>query len=72
MKVILDKNQSLEEAEELLEKSIKRKKECSSSEQYNDDALNEFHDMICARHRKVLERIEKEVKSEIERHVSSK
>ena len=72
MKVILDKGQTLEEAEQLLLKSIKKKTECTGKEVYSDSMLNEFHDQICEKHRKLLNKIEKEITQEIERNVANR
>lgn len=72
MKIILDKNQSLEEAESILKKAIRKNRECSGKEQYSDPALNEFHDLICDEHVKLIKKIEKEILGEIDRYVSSK
>lgn len=70
IKIVSDTN--LVETEEQLEKTLKRKSECSHSEQYADDAFNQFHDMICEKHEKLVKNIMKDIETEIERHAGSK
>ena len=72
IKVVAEKGQSLQQVEDALEKSLKKKSECSHSEQYDDPALNTFHDDICAGHSKIVDEILKEVNLEIERHLAGK
>lgn len=72
VKVNLENGETLEQAEEKLEKALKAKRECAHGEQYCDPAMNEFHDHIEARHKKVLERINQQIADEIKREVYSK
>ena len=67
-KILLKKGETLQEAEDKLEKALKRKKECSHGEQYCDPALNEFHDMVDSEHKTLIDKIINEVKVEVQRH----
>lgn len=70
IKIISDS--SLVDTEEQLEKALKRKSECSHGERYADDAFNQFYDMICEKHEKLIKSIMEELETEIERHAGSK
>lgn len=75
LKILLDENETISEAEDFLEKSIKVKKECSHGEKYSNEYLNEMHDYIADRHEQLLEeilyQIELEIKSDAhkKRHI---
>lgn len=71
-KIVLERGETLQEAEEKLEKALKIKKECSHGEQYCDPVLNEFHDQIETEHKKLLEKLAEGVKAELEREVNGK
>lgn len=68
IKVELDKNERIEDAEEFLVKSVATKQECSGDERYADDYLNEFESYIVSEHRKVLDRIAEEISAEVTLH----
>jgi len=72
LRVDLQSGETLTQVEENLEKALKAKKECSSTEQYIDPALNKFHDSICERHDKLVKSILNEVTTEIVRYAYSK
>lgn len=61
IKVELQKGETLEDAEELMEKALKAKSECDHGERYSDEALNEAHDLICSRFQNLLNNINLEV-----------
>lgn len=71
-KVYLNQGETLAEAEDKLEKALKAKKECAPGEQYCDPAVNEFHEVIEARHKLLMDKIVDDVRIEIQRHVNSK
>jgi len=71
-KVELGKGETIEDAEKVLEKALNTKRECSHGEQYCDPALNEFHELVEARHKKLVEQILQDIKNEIDRDVYSK
>lgn len=63
VKVDLDKGETLEQADEKLEKALKAKKECVHGEQYDDDIYNQLHEEICQHHAtKVLDPILQELR----------
>lgn len=71
-KIYVEEHETLEQAEETLEKALKVKKECSHGERYADKPLNDFHDLICQKHSNLVENILEEVKQEIIRDVSGR
>lgn len=71
-RVILEKGETLQEAEDRLEKALALKKECSHGEQYCDPALNEFHDNIETQHKELLAKLSEDIKAEIQRAVYGK
>lgn len=64
VKIELEKDESIEDAEHFLVKSIRRKHECSD-ERYSDEYLNQFHELICERHSQLVESILKEIEQEV-------
>lgn len=66
----LDKNESIEDAEMFLAKSVAVKQECSGGERYAEAYLNEFEAYICAEHRKVLKQIADEIAAEVSSHAN--
>jgi hypothetical protein len=73
IKVDLDKGETLEQADEQLEKALKAKKECVHGEQYDDDIYNALHEEICQHHSsKVLDVIKKELREVIKNACISK
>jgi hypothetical protein len=70
VKIFLDKSETLESAEEVLEKALHAKKECSSGEKYSDDVLNDFHDYICKKHEQLLHSVLADIRKEIETDVN--
>lgn len=68
IKVELEKNETVEQAEHLFVKSVHAKQECSGGERYADDYLNELEAFVCAEHRKVLKQIEEEIVAEVNSH----
>lgn len=71
VKIELDKHETIEQAEDFLEKSIQTKKECSE-ERYSSEFLNEFHDHVIQRHNKLLEDLMYQVDLEIKSDASKK
>lgn len=72
IKVHLEKDETLEDAEEFLLKSIKHKKHFDDSERYSDAFLNEFHDYVREQHAKLVDSILRDVRQEIEHHAHTK
>lgn len=62
----LDAGQTIAEAEDLMEKSLRIKKECSHEEKYASKFLNEFHEYVCSQHATSLEELTSKIKEEIE------
>lgn len=71
-KIFLEKGETLVDAEETLEKALKRKQECSGGERYCDPAVNEFHDYVEERHESLVQNTLKDLTNAIERDVYSK
>ena len=71
IKVELGKDETIEDSEEFLKKALKIKSECTGKEQYNDPALNDFHDSICDKHSDLLDKLLKDIKEEILHNVIS-
>lgn len=73
IKVELEGNETPEQAEELLEKAIKKKvqsrKEYYSSERYYDEAIEDFHQLVTKEHQDTLERAIDEVRDAIIRDI---
>lgn len=65
VKIELEEHEHIHDAEEVLEKALSAKKDCSGTEKYSDPFINEFHDHICNQHAKLVESILEEVKKEI-------
>lgn len=65
VKIELEKDETLQDAEEFLEKSLKAKSECDHGERYADAALNEAHDLICSRFEDLLSSINSEIEEVI-------
>lgn len=65
IKIHLEKDETIEQAENLLLKSVHAKQECSGGERYADEYLNELEAFVCAEHRKVLKQIEEEILAEV-------
>ena len=65
IKIELEKDETLGDAEELMEKALKVKSECDHGERYSDEALNEAHDLICSRFQNLLNSIGSEVEEVI-------
>lgn len=57
VQIHLDKGETLESAEELLSKSLKKKQECSHGERYHSEYLNDFHDYVMNENVKALDDI---------------
>jgi hypothetical protein len=70
-KITLEHDETIEQAEEFLEKSLAHKKECSE-ERYTDNFLNEFHSAICKKHHDLVYSIVKEIQEEIIHDVNKK
>lgn len=68
IKVELEKDEHIEDAETFLAKSVTVKQECSGGERYADDYLNELEAYVCAEHRKVLKQIADEIAHEVSLH----
>lgn len=68
IKVELEKDESIDNAEEFLAKAIHAKQECSGGERYADAYLNELEAYVCSEHQKVLDMIAEEVASEVKLH----
>jgi len=66
IKITLEPNQTIEEAEKELRKALSAKEDCSGGERYFDKPLNDFHDWICSRHESLTHHIIKEIVKEIE------
>ena len=63
----LQKNENPDQADELLEKALKKKKECSGHEAYEDPAMNEALKFIEDKHEELLKSVLKAIEEEIER-----
>lgn len=63
----LNNGETIEQAEENLEKALKAKKECSHGERYCDPAMNEALEHVEKRHADLLKSILEEITTEIER-----
>lgn len=71
VKVELDKHETIEQAEDFLEKSLQVKKECGE-ERYASEFLNEFHDHVCERHGKLIDDVLYQVALEIKSDANRK
>lgn len=71
LKVELESDETIEQVEDFLEKSLKAKKQCSE-ERYSSKFLNEFHSYVCDRHSKLLQDIAYQVDLEIKADASKK
>ncbi len=73
IKVELEGNETPEQAEELLEKTVKKKiqsrKEYFSSERYYDEAIEDFHKLVIDLHSETLEQTIKEVQEAVKRDI---
>ncbi len=65
LRVELDKDETVEQADELILKAVQAKHECSGGERYADDWLNELEGYVLAQHRRVLDQIAEEIAQEI-------
>ncbi len=72
VKITLDENETIEQADELLEKALVMKKDCSHGERYSDEYLNEFHEHVCKRHAELVNSLIEEVQQEIKQSVNAK
>jgi hypothetical protein len=70
VKVELTNGETIEQADELLEKALKAKAEPSENERYADQHLNDFHDYINERHQRLVTSVLKEIEDEIKLHVN--
>ena len=70
-KIYLEKGETLGDAEDQLEKALNVKKECSHGEQYCDPALNEFHDLIESKHKKMLKNVIGEIRGVVLKDIST-
>ena len=68
VKVELEKNETIEDAEEFLAKSVATKQECSGGERYADEWLNEMEAYVCSAHRKLLDGISEEFSQLVNSH----
>ncbi len=71
-KIEIHSELSVEETDEALEKSLKRKRECSHGERYADKAFDDFHDSICEKHEKLVKKMTDEIMTELKRSASQK
>jgi len=73
LRIELENGETSEQAEELLEKTVKAKmqsrKEYFKTERYADQAIEDFHQMVIDKHRKVIEKIIENVKAEITKDI---
>lgn len=73
IKVELENNETPEQAEELLEKAVKKKiqsrKEYYSSERYYDEAIEDFHQLVTKEHQETLEQAIEEVQDALIRDI---
>lgn len=72
LQVTLEKSETIEQAEEVLEKALKAKHDCSGGERYLDPAMNEFHDHVESKHSQLVDSILKDIAAELERDVHSR
>ena len=72
VKIELENNEHIHEVEEVLEKALSAKKDCSGNEKYSDPFLNELHDYVCEQHSKLVESILDDVKKEIKHNAHGK
>jgi hypothetical protein len=71
VRIDLQNGETLQDAEETLEKALKAKKECSEGERYADPVLNELHDSICDRHEELLTNLFQNIQSAIKEEVGT-
>lgn len=72
VKVELEKHETLDEADELLEKALHAKHEDSHGERYADPILNEFHDYLNIMANQTLTRIKEQIEGELQRASSAR
>lgn len=61
VKVELEPNETIGDAEEFLEKALHAKQECDHGERYADPIFNEAHDLICERFEQMVSDVQKHV-----------
>ena len=66
IKVHLDSNETIEDADEFLEKAVAAKKNVEYHERYTDEFLNDFHEYLNRKHHLLVQSIIQSVKEEIE------
>jgi hypothetical protein len=62
IKVELEQNETIGDAEEVLQKALNVKQECDHGERYSDDAMNEAHTLICEQFDSLLTNLQQEIK----------
>lgn len=72
VKITLEPGETMGQAEERLEKALKRKHECSNNERYCDPALNQFHDYVTDYHKRLVTGVIEELKAELIRDIHSR
>lgn len=72
IKVELENEETIEQADEFIMKAISNKTECTHGERYSDDAMNEAHDHICSLFANLTKDLELNVKDIIEHATRTK
>lgn len=65
IKVNLEKGESIEDADQFLEKALKLKKDSKEPERYHDQAFEDFVSEIDVQHKKLLEDLLEDIKVEL-------
>lgn len=65
IKIELEEHEHQDDADDLLEKALHNKKECSDHERYADPILNDFHDYVTQLHTQLLERISSDIEAQL-------
>jgi len=66
IKIDLEEGESLDDADEFLEKALKAKKKAPNPERYHDQAFEDFYQQINERHEDVLKNVALELKELLE------
>lgn len=72
IKVELEKDETVEQADEFLAKALVRKNECDHGEKYADEAMNEAHAHICGLFANLSQDLQTEIKEIIEHATGTK
>ena len=72
IKVHLEHDETIEDADDFLEKAVAAKKDVGYHERYTDEFLNDFHEYLLTKHHQFVQSIIQSIKEEIEHDANKK